>query len=167
MTDPAADALSRAAAEAGMALLESGRTLALAESCTGGLVSAALVSVPGISAVYRGGVVAYADAAKCELAGVRSDLIDRHGSVSEEVAVALAEGAAARLDADIGAAVTGVAGPSGGTPGKPVGTVWVAVTSGLSCQARLLDLTGLEDRGQIRVASAEGLLSLVAEAVRS
>jgi PncC family amidohydrolase len=166
MTEPGTDSLARAAAEAGMALIESGRTLALAESCTGGLVSAALVSVPGISAVYRGGVVAYADEAKCELAGVRTDLIDRHGSVSEEVAMALAEGVAARLDAEIGAAVTGVAGPSGGTPQKPIGTVWVAVTSGLSCRARLLDLGGLKDRGQIRVASAEALLSLVAETVR-
>ena len=110
------------------ALLERQKlTVAVAESCTGGLVLARLTDRPGASAFLRGGVVAYSDAVKEQLAGVAAELIEEHGAVSPEVAVALAEGARERLHADIGIGVTGVAGPGGGTPEKPVGLVWIAL----------------------------------------
>jgi competence/damage-inducible protein CinA-like protein len=103
------------------------RTVATAESCTGGLLAARLTERAGSSAYALGGVVAYADEAKVALAGVDPALIARHGAVSREVADALADGGRERLGADIGAGITGVAGPGGGTEEKPVGTVWVAV----------------------------------------
>lgn len=102
-------------------------TIAVAESCTGGLVCARLTERPGSSEVVRGGLVVYSNAAKVELAGVDPVLIDVHGAVSREVAEALADGACARLDADVGVGVTGIAGPDGGTEAKPVGLVWLSV----------------------------------------
>ncbi|HEV2770615.1 MAG TPA: competence/damage-inducible protein A [Solirubrobacteraceae bacterium] len=101
------------------------RTVAVAESCTGGLVAARLTEQPGSSDVVAGGVVVYADAAKTALAGVDAQVIARCGAVSREVALALARGAIARLDAGAGIGVTGVAGPGGGSEEKPVGTVWL------------------------------------------
>ena len=103
------------------------RTVATAESCTGGLVAARLTDMPGASAYVRGGLVAYANSAKTDLAGVDPALIEAHGAVSVEVARALADGAIARLGADLGVGITGVAGPDGGTDEKPVGLVWVSV----------------------------------------
>ena len=103
------------------------RTVATAESCTGGLVAARLTDMPGASAYVRGGIVAYADRTKVDLAGVDPELIAAHGAVSVEVARALADGAIARLDADVGIGITGVAGPGGGSEEKPVGLVWVSV----------------------------------------
>ncbi len=103
------------------------RTVATAESCTGGLVAARLTDLPGSSAYVRGGIVAYANSAKTEVAGVDPALIEEHGAVSVEVARALADGAIARLDADVGIGITGVAGPDGGTEDKPVGLVWISV----------------------------------------
>lgn len=102
-----------------------GLTLATAESCTGGLVGERLTRVPGASDVYLGGVISYSDRAKESLLGVRSDLLRRHGAVSAEVAAAMAGGARDRLGADVGLAVTGIAGPGGGTREKPVGLVYV------------------------------------------
>jgi nicotinamide-nucleotide amidase len=108
-------------------LVEQGLTVAVAESCTGGLMAGRLTDRPGSSAYLRGGIVAYANEVKVELAGVPAELIERHGSVSQEVALALAEGARTRVGADIGIGVTGVAGPDGGTAEKPVGLVWLAL----------------------------------------
>jgi nicotinamide-nucleotide amidase len=108
-------------------LLEQGLTVAVAESCTGGLLLGRLTERPGASAYVRGGIVAYANEVKEGLADVPGELIERHGAVSGEVALALAEGARARTGADIGIGVTGVAGPDGGTAEKPVGTVWLAL----------------------------------------
>ena len=102
-------------------------TIAVAESCTGGLLSARLTERPGSSEVVRGGLVVYSDEAKVELAGVDQGLIVAHGAVSREVAEALAGGACARLDADVGVGVTGIAGPGGGSAEKPVGLVWLSV----------------------------------------
>jgi nicotinamide-nucleotide amidase len=110
-------------------LVAQGLTVAVAESCTGGLVLGRLTDRPGASAFVRGGIVAYANDVKAQLVGVSPELIETHGAVSEEVAVALADGARERLDADIGIGVTGVAGPGGGTPEKPVGLVWIALTA--------------------------------------
>jgi nicotinamide-nucleotide amidase len=104
-----------------------GRTIATAESCTGGLVAHALTEVPGSSATFRGGVVAYANDAKSALLDVDPRLIEAHGAVSREVAEAMAAGARRRLGADLGVAVTGIAGPDGGTEAKPVGLAYVCV----------------------------------------
>jgi len=111
-------------------LVEQGLTVAAAESCTGGLVLARLTERPGSSAYVQGGFVVYSNEAKVALAGVPAELIERHGAVSGEVAAALADGARARVGADIGIGVTGVAGPGGGTPEKPVGLVWIALAAG-------------------------------------
>ena len=108
-------------------LRERGLTIAVAESCTGGLLLSRLTDVPGSSAYVQAGLVCYSNAAKMALAGVPEDLLRAHGAVSEPVALAMAEGARARGPADIGVGVTGIAGPGGGTPEKPVGTVAIAV----------------------------------------
>lgn len=100
--------------------------LATAESCTGGLISGAITGVPGSSAWFKGGVVAYADEVKTRLLWVPEPKLKRHGAVSRAVAAAMADGACTVLGAPVSLAVTGVAGPGGGTPGKPVGTVWFA-----------------------------------------
>ena len=102
-------------------------TLATAESCTGGLVAHILTEVPGSSAYLRGSVVAYADGVKRDLLGVPDALLDAHGAVSAQVAIAMAEGVRERLRADLAVAITGIAGPDGGTPAKPVGLAYVAV----------------------------------------
>lgn len=107
-------------------LLARGQLLATAESCTGGLIAASCTELAGSSAWFERGFVTYSNAAKTELLGVPAELIDRHGAVSEEVARAMAAGALAHSRADIAVAVTGVAGPSGGSDAKPVGTVWLA-----------------------------------------
>jgi nicotinamide-nucleotide amidase len=106
-----------------------GLTVAVAESCTGGLVLGRLTDRPGASAFVHGGIVAYSNDVKVQLAGVPPEVLEAHGAVSQEVAVALADGARERVGADIGIGVTGVAGPGGGTPEKPVGLVWIALTA--------------------------------------
>lgn len=110
-------------------LLHRGKTLALAESCTAGLAAGALGDVPGVSAVLRGGIVAYANDVKVGQLGVAQALLEAEGAVSESVAAAMATSVAARLGADFGGAITGVAGPDGGTPEKPVGTVCFGLAS--------------------------------------
>lgn len=110
-------------------LTERGLTLATAESCTGGNVAARVVSVAGASACFRGSVVAYANDVKERVLGVSGEDLERHGAVSEPVVRQMAEGAQRLLGADYGVATSGVAGPTGGTPEKPVGTVWIAVAS--------------------------------------
>jgi len=104
-------------------------TLAVAESCTGGLLGERITSVGGSSRYFAGGVIAYSNAVKTELAGVPADMIERHGAVSREVAAALAEGIRYRCEATLGIGITGVAGPTGGTPEKPVGLVFHALAS--------------------------------------
>jgi nicotinamide-nucleotide amidase len=105
------------------------RTIATAESCTGGLLAARLTELPGASDYFIGGVVAYSNAVKASAAAVPPELIEQHGAVSAEVARALADGARARLGADVGVGITGVAGPGGGTDDKPVGLVWLSVST--------------------------------------
>ena len=108
-------------------LREAGMTLATAESCTGGLLAKRITDVPGSSEVFMGGVVAYSNSAKANLVGVPAERIAAHGAVSREVAEALATGVRARFGSDIGIGITGIAGPGGGTPEKPVGLVWLAI----------------------------------------
>jgi nicotinamide-nucleotide amidase len=117
-------------------LRERGLTLALAESCTGGLLSARLTDVPGASAVLERGFVTYANRAKVEETGVDAALLERHGAVSEEIAVALAAGARRVAGADVGLGITGIAGPDGGTAEKPVGLVFVAVDGAAGARVR-------------------------------
>ena len=147
------------AARLGAALASPPRTLAAAESCTGGAFGAAVTDVPGASAYFLGGVVAYSNASKVRDLGVPQALIDARGAVSEEVAVAMAEGAVARFGADIGVGITGIAGPGGAVPGKPVGTVCVAVASGNVRFSNRLLLAG--DRDAVREQSVVRALAAV------
>src|SRR5205807_255013 len=133
--------------------------LATAESCTGGLVSARLTSIPGSSDVVRGGVVAYADAVKEAQLGVPASLLTEHGAVSAEAAAAMAGGVRDRLGADVGISVTGIAGPGGGTPEKPVGLVYIHVSTPEGEDA--LDLNVPGDRDAIRARAAAAALHLV------
>lgn len=135
--------------------------LATAESCTGGLVGARLTSVPGSSDVYAGGVVAYSDAVKRDALGVPAGLLEAHGAVSPEVAAAMADGARRRLGADVAVAVTGIAGPRGGTPEKPVGLLHLHAAGPDGARARTLNLPG--DRATIRERGAAAALHLVRE----
>jgi nicotinamide-nucleotide amidase len=121
---------SAAAGLLGAALFASGKTVAVAESCTGGLLGGAITSIPGSSLYFSGGVVAYGNPEKISLLAVSPRLIAARGAVSREVALAMAEGALSLFRTDLAIAVTGVAGPGGGSRGKPVGTVWVAVVTG-------------------------------------
>ena len=108
-------------------LVEQGRTVAVAESCTGGLIGHRLTQVPGSSAAFLGGVIAYHNAVKERVLGVPAEVLEREGAVSEATALAMAEGARRLLGADVGVAVTGIAGPAGGTEDKPVGLTYVAL----------------------------------------
>jgi nicotinamide-nucleotide amidase len=136
-----------------------GLTLATAESCTGGMVAARLTAIPGSSDVFVGSVVAYANAVKTSELGVGEDLLERHGAVSAEVAAAMAAGVRTRLGAHIGVAVTGVAGPNGGTEDKPVGLVFVHGIGPSAEKARRTELPG--DRDMIRGRATAAALHLV------
>jgi nicotinamide-nucleotide amidase len=138
---------------------ERGLTLATAESCTGGLVAARLTSVPGSSDVFLGAVVAYADEVKARELDVPEEMLERHGDVSAEAADAMAAGARARLGADVAVAVTGIAGPGGATPEKPVGLVYLHAEGPNGLLARRLDLPG--DREAIRARATVAALHLV------
>jgi nicotinamide-nucleotide amidase len=134
------------------ALVARGATVATAESCTGGLVAAACTARAGSSAWFERGVVTYSNAAKTELLGVPAATIAAHGAVSAEVARAMAEGAIARTPATYAVAVTGIAGPDGGSAAKPVGTVWIATCArGGDAEAVLLQASG--DRAAVRAQS--------------
>jgi competence/damage-inducible protein CinA-like protein len=136
-----------------------GLTVATAESCTGGLLAARLTERPGSSAWVLGGVTAYANSAKEQLLDVPAEVLAEHGAVSPEVAVALAEGARARFGADIGVGITGVAGPGGGTPDKPVGTVHICVAGPDGTELRALRLPG--SRAAVRERSVTRAMHLL------
>lgn len=161
-------ALSRwdeAVATLAQALRAKGWHLATAESCTGGLIAAACTSVAGSSDWFERGFVTYSNEAKTELIGVPAALIAQHGAVSAEVARAMADGALAQAHVDLAVAVTGIAGPGGATPGKPVGTVWMAVARrGLTTEPVLLQLDG--SRSDVREQTADAALAALLQAAR-
>lgn len=144
------------AAVVGRRLLRQGASLAIAESCTGGLVSSMITSVPGSSAYFLGGVVSYANAAKAIALQVSQDSLERWGAVSEQVALEMARGVRKLLGASYGISITGIAGPGGGTADKPVGLVWFAISS----SAGDLSFSGIwsGSREQVRIRAAKYLL---------
>lgn len=105
-----------------------GLTLATAESCTAGNIAAVITAIPGSSHFYKGGVIAYSDEVKVNLLGVNPETLEENGAVCEEVVIEMAKGAMKSMNSDCAVATSGIAGPTGGTPEKPVGTVWIAVT---------------------------------------
>lgn len=140
----------------------SGYKLAVAESCTGGMLGERLTSVPGSSDVFLGGVIAYHNDVKLDLLGVRAEDMERYGAVSEQVALQMASGVREKLGADVGVSVTGIAGPGGGTAEKPVGLVWIAV-HGSELKARRFHVVG--DRAEIRQRAAQAALEMVRRAL--
>jgi nicotinamide-nucleotide amidase len=140
-------------------LEQRGATLAVAESCTGGLLGERITAVPGASRAFVGGVVAYANGMKTSELGVAGALIQSHGAVSDAVVRAMAGGVARRFGTRAGLAVTGIAGPGGGTPEKPVGTVWLAAVLDNRCESAMRRFGG--DREDVRRRSAQGALDLL------
>ncbi|HLF27472.1 MAG TPA: CinA family protein [Anaerolineae bacterium] len=145
----------------GQLLIEQRLTLALGESCTGGLIGHRLTNVPGSSTYFLGGIIAYAYEAKERLLEVKHNTLYEHGAVSAETALEMARGARRALGADIGVSVTGIAGPGGGLPGKPVGLVYI----GLSARdiERVERCVWDSDRAGNKVLSAEAALSMLKE----
>jgi len=143
----------------GILLRRRGLKIAVAESCTGGLVCDRITNVPGSSDYFIGGVVAYAYEAKVALLGVSWDTLHAHGAVSRETVLEMARGARRVLEADIGLSVSGIAGPGGGLPNKPVGTTWVGLVAPAGEWARIYQFGG--DRGQNKAASAEAALQIL------
>lgn len=131
----------------------SGKSLALAESCTGGMVAARITALAGCSAWFRGGVVAYHNDVKQRLLGVPLSLLEQYGAVSEQVALEMAKGVRRLLGSDLALAVTGIAGPDGGTLEKPVGTVYLALASSNGCEAVRCQFRG--DRAAVRSQSVQ------------
>lgn len=152
--------LRAAARRLGKALEAAGLVVTSAESCTGGLIGKLVTDIPGSSGWFERGFVTYSDAAKQELLGVGADLLEAHGAVSAAVAEAMARGALQRSQAQLSVAVTGVAGPDGGTPEKPVGLVWIA-WAGLDggTQSHRCQFAGDRDavRRQAAAAALQGL----------
>ena len=140
-------------------LAEQKRKLALAESCTGGLIAHRITNVPGASKVFLGGLVAYSNEAKRKFLGVRAATLARHGAVSKAVAREMAEGARGQFGADFAIAVTGIAGPDGGTKSKPVGTVFIALADkrGIVVERKL----NAYGREQFKRATADQALKML------
>jgi len=152
--DPAASAAALVAA-----LTEAGRWLAVAESCTGGLLAAAITDVAGASRCFHGGVVSYANEAKAGWLRVDPALIDTHGAVSSEVAEAMVSGLLATTPADLACAITGIAGPGGGTAEKPVGLVYIGVGDARGIEVHRCRFDG--DRAAVRAATVARALALL------
>ncbi|MEP6618639.1 MAG: competence/damage-inducible protein A [bacterium] len=140
-----------------------GITIGVAESCTGGLLGARLTAIPGSSDVVRGGVIAYENGIKTSMLGVPAELLDEHGAVSEPVARAMASGARQATGVGAALAITGIAGPAGGTEAKPVGTVWIALDLAGDVQSRRYVMVG--DRAEIRHRSAQAAMEMLRRAL--
>lgn len=145
-------------------LKQRGLTMATAESCTGGLVAAQMVNVPGVSAVFTQGMVTYSNEAKMRLLGVKEETLAAHGAVSEETAREMAEGGRLAAGTDLCVATTGIAGPDGGTAEKPVGLVYVACALEGHTVVRRFRFAG--DRAQVRAQATAQALSLVCQCLR-
>ena len=137
-------------------LTERRMSVATAESCTGGTLAGAITDVAGSSAVFGYGIVSYANEAKMKLLGVKEETLCSHGAVSRETAIEMAAGVRELSGADFGLSTTGIAGPGGAVPGKPVGTVWCAISSKDGTEAYLLNLSG--ERAEVRAQTVEFLL---------
>ncbi|MDD1772955.1 MAG: CinA family protein [Methanomassiliicoccales archaeon] len=144
-------------------LREKRLSIALAESCTGGRVCDMLTDVPGCSGVLKGGVVAYSNGSKVKLLGVSPATLERFGAVSAECASEMARGARSALEADIGVSTTGIAGPAGATPTKPVGMVYIALATGSGVKVSEHHFPG--DRESVRSKTAEEVLRLILRSV--
>jgi nicotinamide-nucleotide amidase len=142
------------------------RKLATAESCTGGLVAAAITAVPGSSDVFIGGFVTYSNDAKSQMIGVDAGLIKHHGAVSEAVAHAMADGAIRATGADLAVSITGIAGPGGGSPHKPVGLVYIGIASVFDAPRVERHMFGEAGRDEVRLASLRAALRLLEEAAK-
>ena len=168
MRDPASSGADTGARELAARLATAatgpGLKIATAESCTGGLVAKTITDLPGSSAYYVGGVVAYTNDVKVRQLGVDPDVLQSRGAVSRPVALQMARGALRGFQADVAVAVTGIAGPGGGTPAKPVGTVWLAVAlANGTAMARRYRFAG--DRETVRERSVAEVLGMALEAV--
>jgi PncC family amidohydrolase len=159
---PLAD-LTGLAVRLGQACLAHGLTVATVESCTGGLIGHLITEVPGSSAYYLGGFVTYSDAQKRSAVGVGDDVLAAHGAVSAQVAMAMAVGGRARVESDLAVSVTGIAGPDGGTPQKPVGLTYIAVADADGSTVRRFAWTG--DRSDNKRRSAAAALDLLLERI--
>ncbi len=157
------DRLAELARRLQAACIANEATVGLAESCTGGLVAAALTGIPGSSGYFLGGVVSYADSAKRDVLGVPRTVLDAHGAVSAQVARAMAEGARERFGTTLAASVTGIAGPDGGSDAKPVGLTYVGVADAAGMDVRRHVWGG--DREANRLDSAVAVLELLLERV--
>jgi nicotinamide-nucleotide amidase len=149
----------------GKYLMMKQKTVAVAESCTGGLLSERLTRTPGSSNFFLGGAVCYSNEMKTRLAGVPEALLREHGAVSKPVAQSLAEGIRKRGGASIGVSITGVAGPSGGTPQKPVGLVWIGLADERGTEVREFRFPG--NRERIRLWATQAALEMIRRRVRS
>ncbi len=153
------DASERLEVQIGLLLKQSGLKLAVAESCTGGLVADRITDVPGSSDYFRGGIVAYAYEAKVTLLGVSWATLRAYGAVSRETVMEMARGARTALGADMAVSISGIAGPAGGMPNKPVGTTWFGLSAAAEDRAYLHQFEG--DRRQNKMQAAETALQVV------
>ena len=140
------------------------KTLGIAESCTGGLVSHRITNVQGSSRYFKGGFIAYSDEVKMSVLSVPREMIRKHGAVSRQVARAMAEGVRRVLRTDCAASVTGIAGPGGGTPEKPVGLAYISVASGSRTRTRKVLCKG--DRAAVKYAFSQAVLGFIREVAR-
>jgi PncC family amidohydrolase len=150
---------------AGKLLRQRGWRLAVAESCTGGLVGHRLTNVAGSSTYYMGSITAYAYEAKVRLLGIKWRSLERYGAVSKQIALEMALGVRRALAADIGLSVTGIAGPGGGTPDKPVGYTWIGLSTGVYQDAR--QFTWDQDRIGNKVLSADATIQMLVDYLQS
>lgn len=148
----------------GELLIQRGLKLAVAESCTGGLICHRLTNISGSSNYFLGGVTSYANEAKMNLLGVKPETLEKHGAVSAETVLQMARGVRNAFGADIGISTSGIAGPTGGTPEKPVGTTWIGFSSAEGEAARHFLFQG--DRLAVKEQAAEAALQLLADHLR-